>query len=159
MTDSQTAVSPDEYDVLSILIIGMPATRLMVSSKVSLISSESKGIPLAYEMSRESGIQYIVARKMAKLYMKNPMSVDVKSITTASSQKLWLDSTEADFMKDKRIVIVDDVISTGESLAAVETLVNRAGGKIVAKAAVLAEGDAAERHDIIYLEKLPLFFK
>ena len=124
-----------------------------------IITAESKGIPLAYEMSRESGIQYIVARKMAKLYMKNPMSVDVKSITTASSQKLWLDSTEADFMKDKRIVIVDDVISTGESLAAVETLVNRAGGKIVAKAAVLAEGDAAERHDIIYLEKLPLFFK
>ncbi len=123
-----------------------------------ILTAESKGIPLAYEMARQLNEKYIVARKMNKLYMQSPIHVEVKSITTEKLQMLYLDSTEADYLTGKRVLIVDDVISTGESLHALETLVNSAGGKIVGKAAVLAEGDAAERKDIIYLEELPMFF-
>ncbi len=123
-----------------------------------IVTAESKGIPLAYEMARQLKEKYIVARKMNKLYMQSPIHVEVKSITTEKLQMLYLDSTEADYLTGKRVLIVDDVISTGESLRALETLVNSAGGQIVGKAAVLAEGDAADRKDIIYLEKLPMFF-
>ena len=90
--------------------------------------------------------------------MQDPIHIDVKSITTEKVQTLFLDSTEAEYLAGKRVLIVDDVISTGESLHALESLVNSAGGNIVGKAAVLAEGDAADRKDIIFLEKLPLFF-
>lgn len=126
-----------------------------------IITAESKGIPLAYEMARQigNGMKYIVARKMAKLYMHDPVSVNVKSISTAVEQKLWLDKNEADYLKGKRVLIVDDVISTGESLEAVRKLVDFAGGNIVGQCAVLAEGDAKDRDDIIFLEPLPLFFK
>ena len=123
-----------------------------------IVTAESKGIPLAYEMAKQLGEKYIVARKMSKLYMQSPIHVDVKSITTEKMQTLFLDKGEADYLKDKRVLIIDDVISTGESLRALETLINTAGGNIVGKAAVLAEGDAANRDDIVYLEKLPLFF-
>lgn len=123
-----------------------------------IVTAESKGIPLAYEMARQSGKKYVVARKMFKLYMQNPMKVDVKSITTEKQQTLFLDSNEAEWLRGKRVLIVDDVISTGESLHALETLVREAGGQIIGKAAVLAEGDAADRDDIVFLEKLPLFF-
>lgn len=125
-----------------------------------IITAEAKGIPLAYEMARQLGVnKYLIARKMAKLYMKEPISVEVNSITTAKKQTLYLDREDADYLKGKRVLVVDDVISTGESLNAVETLVRSAGGKIVGRMAVLAEGDAQERKDIIYLEPLPLFFK
>lgn len=124
-----------------------------------LITAESKGIPLAYEMARQLGIKYIVSRKSIKAYMREPIAVKVNSITTAGTQTLYLDRNEADYIAGKRVVIVDDVISTGESIIAVETLVNAAKGNIVGKCAVLAEGDAADRTDIIFLEKLPLFFK
>ena len=124
-----------------------------------ILTAESKGIPLAYEMAKQLDEKYIVARKMNKLYMQNPIHIDVKSITTEKVQTLYLDSTEADYLKDKRVLIIDDVISTGESLSALESLVNSAGGNIVGKAAVLAEGDAADRKDIIFLEKLPIFFE
>lgn len=126
-----------------------------------IVTAESKGIPLAYEMARQAGngMKYIVARKMPKLYMRDPISVDVRSITTAADQKLWLDKNEADYISGKRVLIVDDVISTGESLEALKKLVDYAGGRIVGQAAVLAEGDAAKRDDIIFLEELPLFFK
>ncbi len=123
-----------------------------------IVTAESKGIPLAYEMAKQLNEKYIVARKMNKLYMQSPIHVEVKSITTEKLQVLYLDSLEADYLTGKRVLIVDDVISTGESLRALETLVNSAGGKIVGKAAVLAEGDAAKRDDIIFLEELPLFF-
>lgn len=123
-----------------------------------IVTAESKGIPLAYEMAKQLNEKYIVARKMNKLYMQSPIHVEVKSITTEKLQVLYLDSVEADYLTGKRVLIVDDVISTGESLRALETLVNSAGGKIVGKATVLAEGDAADRDDIIFLEKLPLFF-
>lgn len=124
-----------------------------------MITAESKGIPLLYEMARQSGQNnYLIARKGAKLYMKEPMAVEVQSITTAKKQTLYLDTKDAESMKGKRVVIVDDVISTGESLAAIEHLVKQAGGNVVARAAILAEGDAAQRDDIIFLNELPLFF-
>ncbi len=121
-----------------------------------ILTAESKGIPLAYEMSRQCGKKYILARKSIKLYMKKPVGVEVKSITTAKTQTLYLDETDKEFLKGKKVAIVDDVISTGESLNAMIGLVEASGGIVVAKAAVLAEGDASDREDIIYLEKLPL---
>ena len=123
-----------------------------------LITAEAKGIPLAYEMARQAGEnRYLIARKVPKLYMKDVFTVKVNSITTAKEQTLCLDQRDADFMRGRRVLIVDDVISTGESLRAVEELVRQAGGNIVGKMAILAEGDATRRDDIIYLEKLPLF--
>ena len=123
-----------------------------------LISAEAKGIPLVHEMARLAGNQkYMLARKTPKLYMTGVMEVTVRSITTAKEQKLFLDQADADLMRGKRILIVDDVISTGASLHAVEELVKAAGGIVCGRMAVLAEGDAQNREDIIYLEKLPLF--
>ena len=123
-----------------------------------LITAESKGIPLVCEMARLNGnARYVLARKAPKLYMKDVLTVEVRSITTDHKQTLCLDGDDAEYMKGKRVVIVDDVISTGESLRALETLVERAGGNIVGRMAILAEGEAANRDDIIFLEKLPLF--
>ncbi len=124
-----------------------------------IITAESKGIPLAYEMARIGCRKYIVARKGVKAYMTNPIKVEVKSITTANVQTLYLSEEDCEALKNKRILILDDVISTGESLIALEKLVAEVGGNVVGKAAVLAEGDAADRTDIIFLEPLPLFFK
>ena len=123
-----------------------------------LITAEAKGIPLAHEMARQNGDKkYFLARKGPKLYMRNILSVAVKSITTAKEQHLYLDGADAELMKGKRILLVDDVISTGESLSALEALVEKAGGIICGRMAILAEGDAQERDDLVYLEKLPLF--
>ena len=124
-----------------------------------IVTPEAKSIPLAYEMARQSGKKYFVARKKAKLYMKDPVSVNVRSITTASEQTLILDGVEGEQIRGKRVVILDDVISTGESLKAVEELCAKFDADIVAKAAVLAEGDAAERTDIVYLGVIPLIEK
>ena len=125
-----------------------------------LISAEAKGIPLVHEMARLAGNQkYFLARKAPKLYMTGVFEVAVRSITTAKEQKLYLDVADAELMKGKRILIVDDVISTGESLKAIENLVEKAGGIICGRMAILAEGDAAKRDDLIYLEELPLFDK
>lgn len=124
-----------------------------------LVTAESKGIPLAYEIARELNLEtYIIARKHAKLYMKTPVAVHLHSITTAHTQTLYLDKSDMDYIKGKRVVIVDDVISTGESLSAIEKLVTQSGGEIVAKMAILVEGDAADRQDVIALQELPLFF-
>ena len=123
-----------------------------------LITAESKGIPLVCEMARLSGNErYVLARKSQKLYMRDVFSAEVRSITTDRVQTLYLDGADAEYLRGKRVVIVDDVISTGESLRALEALVSRAGGEIVGRMAILAEGDAAKRDDLIYLEKLPLF--
>ncbi|MBP3361883.1 MAG: adenine phosphoribosyltransferase [Clostridia bacterium] len=123
-----------------------------------MITAESKGIPLLYEMARQAGENnYIVARKSKKLYMKDVVYTEVESITTEAQQRLCIGKTEIDAMRGKRVLIVDDVISTGESLAALETLVRQVGGEIVGKMAVLAEGDAMNRDDIICLAPLPLF--
>ncbi len=124
-----------------------------------IITAESKGIPLAYEMARQSGKNYILARKSQKLYMKSPVAVDVKSITTAKEQTLYMDQIDIERLEGKKVLIVDDVISTGESLNALEMLVKKSGGEICGKCAALAEGDAAERTDIFFLAPLPLFFK
>ena len=124
-----------------------------------IITPEAKSIPLAYEMARQSGKPYIVIRKGVKVYMRNSLEVTVRSITTDKQQHLYLGESEVNLIKGKRVLIVDDVISTGESLASVRELVKKAGAIEAATCAVLAEGDAAERTDIIFLEKLPLFFK
>ncbi len=123
-----------------------------------LITAEAKGIPLIHEMARQHGdAKYMLARKGPKLYMRDILEVEVDSITTVKKQKLYLDGYDAQMMKGKRILIVDDVISTGNSLNAIETLVKIAGGNIVGRMAILAEGDAIGRDDLIYLEPLPLF--
>ena len=123
-----------------------------------IITAEAKGIPLAHEMARQAGNEkYILARKGPKLYMRGIFDVAVRSITTAKEQHLYLDGADAELMKGKKILVVDDVISTGESLAALEALVEKAGGIICGRMAILAEGDAQQREDLIYLEKLPLF--
>ena len=123
-----------------------------------IITAEAKGIPLAHEMARQSGAKkYFLARKAPKLYMQGVFSVSVKSITTTKEQTLYLDTADAELMKGKKILLVDDVISTGESLRALEALVEKAGGVIAGRMSILAEGDAQDRPDLIYLEKLPLF--
>ncbi len=122
-----------------------------------LITAEAKGIPLCYEMARQNNKKYVVARKGIKLYMNNPVHVKVKSITTARFQNLYLSESDFEYIKDKKVLVVDDVVSTGESLTAIETLVNKAGGHVVGRACVLAEGNAAYRADIIFLETLPVF--
>ena len=123
-----------------------------------IITAESKGIPIAHEMARLAGNQkYFIARKKAKLYMTGVFEVTVHSITTEGEQKLYLDKADAAIMKVKRILIVDDVVSTGESLRAVEELVKAAGAQIAGQMCILAEGDAQKRSDITYLAPLPLF--
>ena len=123
-----------------------------------IIAPEAKAIPLLYEMARQSGAEkYFLARKGAKAYMTGVFEVEVRSITTMHIQKLVIDTEDAKMINGKRMLIIDDVISTGESLHAMEELVNRAGGIIAGKMAVLAEGDAYNRTDIITLGKLPLF--
>ena len=122
-----------------------------------ILTAEAKGIPLAYEMARQSGKQWIPARKGAKLYMRHPVIIEDESITTAGKQTLVIDQKDIDYMNGKRILIVDDVISTGGSLHALESLAARSTGAVVGCAAALAEGDAAQRKDIMFLAPLPLF--
>lgn len=123
-----------------------------------LVAPEAKAIPLIHEMAKQSGRNdYFLIRKAPKLYMDGVFETEVKSITTAKVQKLYMDGADAKKMKGKRVLLLDDVISTGESIASVEKLVNEAGGIVAGRMAILAEGDAANRDDIIFLEKLPVF--
>lgn len=124
-----------------------------------ILTAESKSIPLAYELSRISGKNYIVARKGVKVYMRNPVKVSVTSITTAGEQHLYLGTDDIDRMRGRKILLVDDVISTGASLKALEKLAAIAEAVVFGRASVLAEGAAADRPDIVYLEKLPVFPK
>lgn len=158
----------DELMIAGFIIVGDPEITTASAKKLLelvpehdvIITAETKGIPLAHEMARlENAPKYIVARKGVKLYMKNVVEVKVQSITTAAEQHLYLDGADVEYMKGKKVLIVDDVISTGESLKAIETLVEKAGGEIVGRAAILAEGDAYKRDDINYIEVLPLFDK
>jgi len=157
----------DKLDIAAFIIFGDVELTVAGCSELLkkvpefdvILTPEAKSIPMAYEMARQSGKPYIIARKGVKVYMRNPLEVEVKSITTKNIQKLYLGETEVNRLKGKRVLIIDDVISTGESLAAVRELVNKAGGVEAAACAFLAEGDAADRDDIIFLEKLPLFFK
>ena len=123
-----------------------------------MITAEAKGIPLIHEMARQSGAKkYFLARKASKLYMTGVMEVSVKSITTERVQTLYLDTADAELMRGKKILVVDDVVSTGESLHALEELVRQAGGIVSGRCTILAEGDAQNRDDLVYLEKLPVF--
>ena len=125
-----------------------------------MITAESKGIPLICSMARILGEnRYVLARKSVKLYMKDVVKCETQSITTSARQTLYIDGSDAEYLKGKRVLIVDDVISTGGSLLSLENLVKQAGGEVVGKMAILAEGDAIGRKDIIYLAPLPLFNK
>ncbi len=158
----------DELNIGAFVIFGDPELTTACAEALNarapehdvMITAESKGIPLICEMARLQGNRrYILARKSPKLYMKNVFTAEVRSITTDHVQTLCLDGKDAEYMRGKRVLIVDDVISTGESLHAMEELVHQAGGKIVGRMAILAEGDATKRADLVYLEKLPLFDK
>ena len=123
-----------------------------------LFTAEAKSIPLIHEMARQSGAKkYFIARKGPKVYMPDPIYVDDKSITTMSIQRLYLGRDDAELIRGKRVLIVDDVISTGGSLKAMRELVALAGGEVAGQMAVLAEGEAASREDIKYLKPLPVF--
>lgn len=156
----------DKLDIAGFVIFGDTEMTVAAAGELLkkcpefdfIVAPEAKAIPLAHEMSRQSGKKYFICRKGAKLYMQNPISVSVRSITTDKEQTLYMDSLEGEQLRGKKVLILDDVISTGESLTAVNKLVSEFDANIVAQAAILAEGDAADRDDIIYLEKLPLFF-
>lgn len=156
----------DELSIASFVILGdtelVEKTAKILADKLPkvdvLVTAEAKGIPLTYEISKLLNLKsYIVARKSVKAYMDSTIEVSVNSITTTNTQKLFLNSVDAEFIKGKNVALIDDVISTGQSLNALEELVKKAGANIVAKAAILAEGDAKNRKDIIFLEELPLF--
>lgn len=155
----------DEVSIASFVILGDTELVCRVAPELIkklppfdvIVTAEAKGIPLAFEISRLLGMNYIVARKSIKSYMENPVIEEVNSITTQKTQILSLNGEDIEQIKNHRVVIIDDVISTGESINAVARLIEKAGGKVVAKAAILAEGDAALNPDIIYLEKLPTF--
>ena len=157
----------DKLDIAAFILFGDVEVTVHSAEKLLeklpefdyIVTPEAKSIPLAYEMSRQSGKKYFVARKKAKLYMKDPVSVNVRSITTDAEQTLILDGVEGEQIRNKRVVILDDVISTGESLKAVEELCACFDANVVAKAAVLAEGDAAQRKDIVFLGEIPLIEK
>ena len=157
----------DKLDIAAFIIFGDVELTIKASEELLkkvpefdvIITPEAKSIPIAYEMARQSGKPYVIARKGIKVYMRNSIEVSVTSITTQKEQKLYLGESEINIIKGKKVLIVDDVISTGESLAAVRELVEKAGASEAAACAFLAEGDAADRNDIIFLEKLPLFFK
>ena len=156
----------DHMDIAAFIMLG--DTELTVAAAGALLekcpefdvllTAEAKGIPLAHEMSRQSGKPYVCARKNVKLYMKDPVIVEDQSITTEGKQQLVIDRKELDQLSGKRVLVVDDVISTGGSLKALDALAEKTRCEIVGQAAVLAEGNAAQRKDIIFLEPLPLFF-
>ena len=156
----------DDLYIAGFVIFGDPELTVACAAELLkkapeydiLVTAEAKSIPLICEMARQAGDNdYVIARKTPKVYMENIIKVSVNSITTQKEQFLCIGDTEIEKMRGKRCLIVDDVISTGESLDAIERLVNESGGIIVGKMAVLAEGDAAKRDDITYLEALPLF--
>ena len=155
----------DHMDIAAFIMLGDAELTVAAAAELLkkcpdfdiLLTAEAKGIPLAHEMSRQSGKPYVCARKGVKLYMPDPVVVEDQSITTAGKQKLVIDRKELDKMSGKRVLVVDDVISTGGCLKALDELAAQTQCTIVGQAAVLAEGDAAQRKDIIFLEPLPLF--
>ena len=147
------------FDNVDVTVAGCTALLARVPEFDIILTPEAKSIPIAYECARQSGKPYVVARKGEKVYMRNPLKVTVTSITTQHEQHLFLGESDVAKLRGKRVLVVDDVVSTGESLDAVRKLAAAAGGIEVAACAFLAEGDAANRTDIVFLEKLPLFFK
>ncbi len=158
----------DKLDIAAFVILGdvelVHACARELAQKLPpvdiLLTAEAKGIPLVHEMAAAlDHPRYVIARKSVKLYMSEAIEVRVESITTAHEQSLFLDQSDIERLRGARVAIVDDVISTGNSLIALEELLKIAGGELVCKAAILAEGDAIGREDIVYLEELPLFPK
>lgn len=156
----------EDLSIASFVILGdteiVEKTAPLIAEKLPkidyIVTAEAKGVPLAYEISKILNLKsYIVARKSVKAYMKDVIEAEVNSITTTNPQKMYLNGEDAEKIKGKNIALVDDVISTGESLSTIEYLVKKVGGNVVAKAAILAEGDAKNRKDIIFLQELPLF--
>ena len=156
----------EDLSIASFVILGdteiVEKTAPLIAEKLPkidyIVTAEAKGVPLAYEISKILNLKsYIVARKSVKAYMKDVIEAEVNSITTTNPQKMYLNGEDTEKIKDKNIALVDDVISTGESLSTIEYLVKKAGGNVVAKAAILAEGNAKNRKDIIFLQELPLF--
>ena len=156
----------EDLSIASFVILGdteiVEKTAPLIAEKLPkidyIVTAEAKGVPLAYEISKILNLKsYIVARKSVKAYMKDIIEAEVNSITTTNPQKMYLNGEDVEKIKGKNIALVDDVISTGESLSTIEYLVKKAGGNVVAKAAILAEGDAKNRKDIIFLQELPLF--
>ena len=156
----------EDLSIASFVILGdteiVEKTAPLIAEKLPkidyIVTAEAKGVPLAYEISKILNLKsYIVARKSVKAYMKDVIEAEVNSITTTNPQKMYLNGEDVEKIKGKNIALVDDVISTGESLSTIEYLVKKAGGNVVAKAAILAEGDAKNRKDIIFLQELPLF--
>jgi len=157
----------DKLDIAAFILFGDVEVTVAAAEQLlekvpdfdAIVTPEAKSIPLAYEMARQSGKPYIVARKGVKVYMRDPIEVQVRSITTDHVQKLYLGMEDVEKIRGKRVLVVDDVISTGESLDAMYALMDKAETNVVAACAVLAEGDAANRDDITFLNPLPLFFK
>ncbi|SFP45540.1 phosphoribosyltransferase family protein [Salibacterium halotolerans] len=158
-------VSP-EVSIASFVILGdtemVTAAAPLLAQQLPevdvLVTAEAKGIPFVHELSKQLGMsRYVVARKSVKPYMTTPLISSAASITTQKEQQLVLDEMDAAFLKGKRAALIDDVISTGESLQALETLVHQAGARVKTKAAILAEGNADQLNDIVFLEKLPVF--
>lgn len=157
----------DSLDIAAFILFGDVEVTIAAAKELLtkvpdfdvILTPEAKSIPLAYEMARQCGKPYVVVRKGVKVYMSDPVSVSVKSITTNNVQTLYMGAEDIKTIKGKKVLVVDDVISTGESLNAVLQLVEKVGGTVSASCSVLAEGDAAYRDDIIFLESLPLFFK
>ena len=132
--------------------------KLIPTDKVDvLVTPEVKSIPLAHALSVETGLPYVVLRKIRKPYMLNALKAEVISITTGAPQTLWLDGKDRKLVEGKNAVLVDDVISTGSTLQGMRKLVTEAGGKVIAEAAVFTEGDPAKWANIIALGHLPVF--
>ncbi len=156
----------DDIQIASFVILGDVELTVRCAAELAaltpqfdvMITAEAKGIPLIHEIARQLGMKkYLIARKSVKVYMEEPCSIQVSSITTSNEQRLYLDKADMDYMRGKRVLVIDDVVSTGESLQAIQNLVELSGGKVVASMAILAEGGAKDRDDIIFLQELPLF--
>lgn len=122
-----------------------------------LVTAEAKSIPLAYALSAEMNIPYVVLRKSYKPYMGEALQSETLSITTGAEQTLYLDEKDRELVKGSKIALVDDVISTGSTLQGMRLIMNKAGAEIVAEAAIFTEGDRAKWHDIVALGHLPVW--
>lgn len=124
-----------------------------------LVTPEAKAIPLAYGLAVELGCDYVTLRKTQKPYMTDPVSVTTRSITSAASQTLYLDGRYTPLIADRRVVLIDDVISTGSTLFAMQEMMDQIGGNVVAQAAIFTEGDLDHWREIIALGHLPVYIQ